>query len=297
MAGSYNDAPSRRMAWDADGSVGLHSEHDSNGTGPSAGGFGSVPWSNATSGERIGGNDENPASYFRSISVAGAADGHVMMAILFPELRELDGIYINYVSNGSSNRWMYYSSDTTQGVDGSWSNTGAAFNTSSSLDHYRDNITSMVFPTVKGIKGNLGETSIGGTSRWRTIHIYGRISAGETPDRILFLNTEDSDQEFTKVLDFGDKPRGQTTTRTFKLKNNSSTKTINTIQITAEDLYLNAGDWYTFGDDGVAYQATHDIGNLGPGSTELVYLKQIIPDAETLGVQAARIKVSHASVT
>ena len=143
----------------------------------------------------------------------------------------------------------------------------------------------------------VNETQVGQDAAFATMHFYGVISPGETPDRILFLDTENADAEFTKVLDFGDIPRGQTTTRTFKIKNNSSSKTINTIQVTAEDLYLNAGNWYTFGDDGISYQATFAVGNLGPGSTKLLYLKQIIPGAETLGLHTGRIKASHASVT
>lgn len=293
----YNEAPSRRMAWDADGSVALRSESTVNGTGPTAGGFGSISWSESTSGERINGNDEDPVTEFRGLTSGGVSDAHIMMAVLFPELRELDGMYVVATAVTPQNFWMYKSQDTTNGIDGSWVNTVAARNTSLALDHYRDNITSMAFPSVKGIKGNMGGSSTNDPIKWRTVHIYGAISPGETPDRILFLDTENADAKFTKVLDFGDVPRGQTTTRTFKIKNNSSTLTINTIQVTAEDLYLNAGDWYTFGDDGVSYQATFAVGNLGPGATKLLYLKQIIPDAETLSVQAGRIKASHASVT
>ena len=294
--GIYNAAPSRRMAWDSDGSVVLRSESDNNGTGPSPGGFGSIPWSEASSGERINGNDEDPTSYLRSLVTSGANDGHILIAILFPEPRELDAMYINRSGTTVANAWIYYSLDTTNGVDGTWINAGVPFDTDSNVDHYRDNITTIGVSGVKGIKGNIGESSTGATFRWRTLHIYGGISPGETPDRIIFLDTEDADNAFTQVLDFEEVPRGQTQTRTFKLKNNSSTKTINTIQITAEDLYLNAGDWYEFSDSG-AFQGTLAIGNLGPGATQLITLKQIIPDDETLSVQAGRIKITHASVT
>ncbi len=294
--GIYNAAPSRRMAWDSDGSVVLRSESDNNGTGPSPGGFGSIPWSEASSGERINGNDEDPSSVLRTVQAAGVANAHLMVAILFPEPRELDAMYVVATATTPANFWMYYSLDTTNGVDGTWINTAVPRDTDLSLDHYRDNITTIGVSGVKGIKGNLGGTNTNDFISFRTIHIYGGISPGETPDRILFLDTEDADNAFTQVLDFEEVPRGQTQTRTYKLKNNSSTKTINTIQITAEDLYLNAGDWYEFSDSG-AFQGTLAIGNLGPGATQLITLKQIIPDAETLSVQAGRIKITHASVT
>ncbi len=279
----YDEAPSRRMAWDADGVVALVGPFD-RGSATSTISSGNRVVLNNESNDYVqfGGGDE-PAKYLYFIS---------------PELRECDGIFAAYTPSGGAPGAVDTSPDTTNGADGAWTNRIADLaNFTNLYANFRNEITSMAVPTQKAIRMVLASSSALQNQRTQGVHIYGRISAGETPDRILFLDTEDSDQEFTKVLDFGDKPRGQTTTRTFKLKNNSSTKTINTIQITAEDLYLNAGDWYTFGDDGVVYQATHDIGNLGPGNTELVYLKQIIPGAETLGLQTARILVSHASVT
>lgn len=297
MAGSYPDAPSRRMAWDGDGTVGLYSQHATGGTGPSGGGFGSVPWTQSSQGAMEAGNDENIATFYRSMQVGGTSDGYVLVCFLFPEKRELDGMYINRNTDANANRWVYKSDDTTNGIDGIWDNTTAGFSTSSSPPDYRDSITSMAFSSVVAVKGNMGATGTNDLVQWRSIHIYGEISPAETPDRILFLDTENSDAEFTKVLDFGDVPRGQTTTRTFKIINNSASKTINTIQVTAEDLYLNAGDWYEFGNDGISYQGTYAVGNLANGAEETIYLKQIIPGGETLGVQAGRIKVSHASVT
>jgi len=244
-----------------------------------------------------GGNDEDITTFYKTVNSLSTADGHVMICLIFPELRELDGAYLNRNNDADANRWFYKSVDTTNGVDGAWADTSAAFSTSGTLPDYRDSITSMAFPGVKAVKGNMGVTGTNHNSSWRTIHLYGSISPAETPDRILFLDTENADAEFTKVLDFGDVPRGQTTTRTFKIINNSSSKTINTVSVTAEDLYLNAGDWYEFGNDGVNYQATYSVGNMANGAEETIHLKQVIPGGETLGVQAGRIKVSHDSVT
>ncbi len=269
------------MAWDDDGTVGLWKRDNFAAT-------------DLNDSQRAALNDESGNNI--AITTNGAL-GYVEQ--IFPELREFDGYFIVRTSGGDGGfSTLDSSADTTNGIDGTWTQRTADVADGTSTDpEYRTSITSHAIPGVKGLRVYKNATGGGQDHQMQTIHIYGVISAGETPDRILFLDTEDSDQEFTKVLNFGDKARGQTTTRTFKIKNNSSTKTINTIQITAEDLYLNAGDWYTFGDDGVAYQATHAVGNLGPGSTELVYLKQVIPGGETLGLQAGRIKVSHASVT
>ena len=220
---------------------------------------------------------------------------------VFPEPRELDGIFTAIYRSDA-----YYtpsfgavdtSGDTTNGIDGTWNNAIANINDYTTVyNNFRNNITSMAVATEKGVRARFNGTP-NNLDVPAAFHLYGVISPGETPDRILFLDTLAADAVFTKPLDFGDVPRGQTQTRTFKIKNNSATLTINTIQVTAEDLYLNAGGWYEFGDDGISYQATFAVGNLGPGATKLLYLKQVIPDAETLGVQTGRIKVSHASLT
>ena len=286
MAGAYADAPSRRMATDADGTVGVY--HGTLGGGASSG---------LTSGQMSILNDETDTPAAINGNSLGTA---ATLIFLFPELRELDGIFAagyHFSGTAPSLGAVDSSADTTQGRDGTWNNQVADLtNWTFTYVNFRDEIVSLAVATEKGIRvaWARGSTSLNGIA---SIHLYGVISPGETPDRILFLDTLAADAVFTKVLDFGDVPRGQTQTRTFKIKNNSSTYTINTIQVTAEDLYLNAGDWYTFGIDDITYAATYAAGNLGTGATLLLYMKQIIPDGETLGVQTGRIKVSHASLT
>lgn len=289
----FDEAPSRRMAWDADGSVALVTA-DLNGFSAPVGELPGGSYSDLTGTQKTNFNNESQAAN----SITTNNQKRRWFALLFPEPRELDGIYwsASTAKNEPNGEWVTYSLDTTNGIDGAWVNAVQTARYTVVTSDYRDEITSKAVPSVKGLMAFLDGT-IGDDVRWSSFHVYGVISAGETPDRILFLDTENADATFTKVLDFGDVPRGQTTTRTFKIKNNSGSKTINTIQITAEDIWLNAGDWYTFGDNGVDYQATFAVGNLGPGSTKLLYLKQVIPGAETVGPQAGRIKASHASVT
>lgn len=281
MAGLYQDAPSRRMAPDVDGTVGVQ--------GLIGGAMSDISAANMAIV-----NDESNNGWLVSVTGSGAR----YFVWLFPELRELDGIFYAYMSGAarSTPTLVESAANTTNGIDGTWTSRIANITDyGTTYDKFRDNITSLAVPTEKGIRVTM-TTGAGGLGI-QSCHLYGIISAGETPDRILFLDPDNADATFTKPLDYGEVPRGQTTTGTFKVKNNSATKTINTIQVTAEDLYLNAGGWYTFGDDAVNYQATFAVGNLGPGATKLVYLKQVIPNAETLGLQTGRIKASHASVT
>lgn len=298
MAGSYPDAPSRRMAWDVDGTVGLIKLYTTGATKPSPA-AGDPYWDvlgNMTAQQKIDLNDENPNTLIEHFS---SSYNNLYWTLIFPELREIDGMFIQGKAAAVTESWAWSSEDTTNGVDGSdWQAIATSFLANNGdVDSFRDDITSAAVTTEKGIRGTV---SYGGINQYvgiRSIHIYGTISPGETPDRIVFLDTENSDAVFTKPIDYGDVPRGQTQTRTIKLKNNSASKTINTVQITAEDIYLNAGGWYTFGDDDVSYQATFAVGNMTNGATQLLYVKQEVGGAETLGLQTGRLKVTHASVT
>lgn len=292
MAGGYNDAVSRRMAWDADGTTVLRAGGASNGQGPPANTPPPIAWSGTSLDVRENANNEYAIGFTWYIT---SNYSWYMHGMLFPEDRDIDGWYENVWDVSAA--WESYSLDTTNLVDGTWNSATVVATQTRVLDHWRDNVNNLALTNVKGLMSMDGENSANREAGRKRVHIYGTISAGETPDRILFLDTENGDAEFTKVLDFGDQLRGTETLRTFKIKNNSASLEIFTIQITAEDLYANAGGWYEFGDDGISYQATYSAGDLDFDEELLIYMKQVIPDGETLIPQAARIRVSHASVS
>lgn len=281
MAGSYPDAFGRRMAWDVDGTVAFWMPD--NGLAQEL-----------SSGQMAAINDEEGGT--DTVVGGGGIFGYYVH--IFPELRDIKGYFIAGAANGDGGfSTLETSVDTTNGVDGTWVQQVVNITDSVTVrPDYRNAVDQVSAVGIKGIR--VYKNSLTGfDDRIQAIHIYGNIASGQTPDRIQFLDTLNLDAVFTKVLDFGDVPRGQTQTRTFKIKNNSATLTVNTINVTAEDLYLNAGDWFTFGDDNIVYAATFAVGNLGPGAEKLLYMKQIVPVAETLGLQTGRIKVTHASVT
>jgi hypothetical protein len=293
MAGIYADAPSRRMAWDADGTVALKTIGAQPSTWP-VGGFSPVPYTTLIPADAVKSNSEKMAD---TTVFSSAYLSQAMLCMIFPELREIDGAWWQTWHEAyATTSWMETSGDTTNGVDGTWAllNIAGLDVQNPALDAYRT-ITSAAVSSVRSVRW-VAHT-VNSTSYFRKNHAYGTISPGETPDRILFLDTLSADAEFSKVLDYGEVPRGQTQQRTIKLKNNSASYTINTLQLTAEDLYLNAGGWYTFSLDDVSYQGTLAVGNMVASATQLIYVRRTIPAAETLGPQTSRIKVSHASVT
>lgn len=291
MAGSYTDSPSRRFAWDADGTVALLTA-DMGGETATLGTAPNNPYAAMTTGEREGLNSGEYA-----VQVSTDTQDHRRMALVFPEPREIDGIYVSCINrNPGSNFKVGYSLSTTNGIDGSWTDLSVTADYDPASDAWRDDFTSKAVASVEGLQLVLGGNTFADVN-YMHCHLYGTISPGETPDRIVFLDTEAADAVFTKPIDYGDTPRGQTQTRTIKVKNNSAGSTIETVQVTAEDVYLDAGGFYTFSDDGVSYQATLPLGDLGPGAEETVYVKQSIPDDATVGLQTGLIRVSHSALS
>ncbi len=289
MAGSYPDNPSRRFAYDEDATVVMRAD-ELNGsqtvTTPPG-----IPYVNATQQEMHDINDEDI-----NTSIGTTVNDIVLfVTMLFPEQREIDGIlHVTQAAVGGEIHTAAKSNNTTNGYDGTWVDLALAdlHDPVWTADFYRDNIESQAESNVLGlmfkVRGN-------NDCDHNLIHLFGTMTGAGTPDRLLFLDPDNSDNEFTKPLDFGDVPRGQTQTDTFTLKNNSSTVTANSVQVTGEDLFGGSGSWYTFSDDDIVYSATLSIGNLGNGATQLIHVRQIVPDAQTPGVYVARVKANQAS--
>lgn len=280
-AGSYPDAPSRRMACDADGTIG--GQRRSAGDGA----LGQISAGNMTVAQ-----DEEMAGFAYGSSTKGEYTFYI-----FPELRDLEGIFLSGPINNQMTE-VASSGDTTNTWDGTWTQRIADFDDSDSqtLTSYRTEITSLAVNNVRGVRAL--DPNTGGTSkRLRAFHVYGTISAGETPDRLLWIDNDD-DLEFSQPQDYGDVPRGSAEDHIVYLKNNSASLAANTVQVTAEDLFGGSGSWYTF-DDGTGFSATKtlasSIGN-GANSPDIT-IRRITPDAATLGVHAARAYVSVGSWT
>lgn len=305
MAGSYPDAPGRQMAWDDDGTVAYsfscEFDADKADADPEAPGAELTPTVMGNLNKAFNTSDYNTLVYdFGQVG----QNGHMILVWIFPELRDIDGMFIACYSGAWYDGDLESSANTTNGIDGTWANqkSGSSFwhQTPSVYRNYRD--SSEIFTlAVSGAKSlrlwmegsNVVEPEVYG------VHIYGEIASGQTPDRILFLDPDDSDNEFSKPLDFGDEPRGGTTNSdTFKIKNNSATLTAGSIQITAEALWESSGGWYTFSENDSDYYATLSVtGTLTAGSTKLIYMRQDIPGTELLGLHNPRIQCSVGSWT
>lgn len=270
MAGSYPDVPSRRMAYDADGSVVLRIDSD-----------GDV-LEELVAGDRAKLNDETDTT-----AVAVTAGDWV--AIIFPEVRELDGVFLA-TNGGTGMEDVSSSADTTNGYGGSWTvevaNPSDAIGDTVVFQYYRDNIDSMAASSKRAIRAERSS----GTNHITAFHVYGEIAPGETPDRLLIID-ENTGVEFTAAHDYGDIPRGSSEDIEIRLENNSSTLTANTVQYTCESLYKSSGSWYTATlPGGATFQGTQQIASLASSTTTgIITLRRITPGSEETGLHAGRL--------
>lgn len=274
MAGSYPDVPSRRMAWDEDGTVLL--------TGDQAGSSALIE---LTSVQMVELNDEDDSGYNFGSTSPPRFYWH-----LFPELRELDGFYASRATSALTT--VHTSPDTTNGRDGTWTQQIANADQAGSVPTtYRTSIISTAVSSIRGVRlAQDGDSAGGGAQTLRAEHLYGEISAGQTPDRLLFID-DATGLEFTLPIDYGNVPRGSSADRLIRLRNNSAAKTANTIQYTAQSLYLNSAAWYTATlPGGSTFQSTQQLASLAPATTSgLITLRRVVPNTEDLGVHAARL--------
>lgn len=290
---AYPNYPSRRMAWDADGSVLLY--YVGNNLPTTVGIAPPGPWLEANSAFRAETNDEDLVASINGFGLGGGT-GAAHVCIIFPELREIDGVFDQWEGNGGiSSYWQKASPDTTNGIDGAWTqdivsgkSAPSAMQTLDRTD-YRTNIQTTALSSMRAIRifaRSGGSNTYVGVDE---LHIFGEIAAGQTPDRLLFID-ETSGLEFTTALDFEDVPRGSSEDREWRIKNNSATLDANTIQYTSEALFLGAASWFTHSlPAGSTYQGTQQITTLAPATTTgIIKTRRISPGTDAPDVYAAR---------
>ena len=282
---AYPLVPSRRMAWDTDGTVAMWQSINEVGASPISSLL-PADMNELTLTQKQDLNDEDLTT--RLDAVGSPFDRQIRIILLFPEDREIDGYYANVTAYDDAA--LYYSTNTTNGVDGTWTAfTAPVVSTSLDPDDYRENIKSEAINGVRGIRFASNENNAYGV---RSLHIYGTISPGETPHKLVYLDPTDSDNEFTDAYDYGDIERDATDYEfTFKVKNDSGSKTATTIQLTAEDIDDGSDAWYTLSDDDITYTATLQITSLASGvSSGTLYCRRNTPVDELPGPYVARIK-------
>jgi hypothetical protein len=278
MAGNYVDYPSYRMPYDRDGTQVYKITSSNVITAVSAANILIM-------------NNENSDSY-----APGGYSNLDKIAFIFPELRDLDGYFII----GPSTIQAATSADTTNGVDGTWTNLGASTSpTVGVIPGFRTSInTSAAAAGIKAIRfAFTGYEDING------LHLFGKITAGQNPNRLILWHPTLDQRAGAAYFDWGDVRRSAAATdRTFRVKNNSSTLTANGVSVSFDVLSdasptLLAGQ-HSLSLDGTTFTNTVTIGALAPGAISgTVTVRRTMSATAALSLWALRVVSSATSWT
>lgn len=255
MAGLYPDAPAPKMFYESDGSALF---------------YGATEETSLANKKLV--NDE---------TMGGPVIGSAAPRIIFPELRDILGIAFQHGSISAS-FGVETSPNTTNGTDGTW--TSRATNIAGALNviqphrnAVRTGLTGMPWTGVKGIRPT--QNAMGGDTTLWFLNVYGYPTTNTGLNRLLFWNPTTDIELVTASLDFGDVARGATVTKQFRIKNNSTTLTANSIVISEDELTAPSPtivSQTTFDNAGSGYAATQNIGNLAPGGISGIITQRII---------------------
>lgn len=289
MAGTYPDVPGPRMAYDRDGTILVRVLHSSG----TAAAFDGISTMNAETG----------AGVTLASGTSPSELGTIGAVLIFPEARDVVGAYhgIHLAWNNGTPTYngMYWSPDTTNGIDGTWNFVHApARQSETNAIAMRDNIASCSLTGVKGLafRGTVG--SAGGRLIRARVHVYGQPTVAPS-NRLQIWHPTLNEEVGGAYFDWGDIARGSTVTREFRVHNPSASLTANAVDVTMEALSdtspSNTGQ-HEFSVGGGAWGSTASLGNLAPGATSgAVALRRVTVGSAALSLWWTRMVASAAS--
>jgi hypothetical protein len=271
------DPPEERMAWDRDGSV-LSSI-------TSGGSVSALP---IDVRQALNSESETPPSLFPTPQY---------LAVVFPLPMNMKAVFFAMAA-GSGLYTVQTSKDTTNGMDGIWTNqlTGITPSPQTKPNYRMDTYVKLLQPTsissdVKGIRIFPATGSIG---QIRSYHLYGYPAGSATTDRLALWHPTDNNRLPAGWFDWGDTPRSSSADRKFRIKNLSSAKTANDIDIYIEALTPGnpsvAGMHSLSNNAGSTFQGALNLPVLNPGqvSGELI-LRRTVPANAQVSTWSARL--------
>ena len=283
MAGNYMDAPSDRIAWDRDGSIGVIEDYQGNVIA-------------LTASQRRQWNSEGEAA------ASGLSPVIRKAAVVFAVPTDCVAVFFNVSRNDSGTWSIETSKDTTNGMDGTWDSqfitglnpfypTKPNYRISSYLFTLQDNSYSK---QLRGIRFVYSNATYSNYEAPVSFHVYGTPAATAPQDRIAIWHPT-SDLKVTPThFDWGNVPRSSSADRSFRIKNLSSVKRAKDIDVYAEA--ITAGDpavdsMHTFSTDGGAtFSPSVNLVSLNPGATSgIIIVRRTVPANAQTSVWTARI--------
>lgn len=269
---NYPAPPGNRMAFDRDGSVGFAYLDSS-----------PIPMQLSQANLRTINNEQLNNIVFSS------GGGAYYSGVIFPELRDIQGVWFKsrhrFTSVGQYR--AYTSTNTTNGVDGSWTDHGLWNESAFVSPGYRENIWPLTVSGIKAVRFLVGDNE----QSLSNIHVYGGPSS--TITRLAFWHpTLDQEVDGT-TFDWEDVAQGTASTKQFRIKNTSASNTANSIAVAPEELTFptpSVSASFTLSEDNVTFTSNINIGNLGPGDiSDVLYVHRATPGSAALSVWAARL--------
>lgn len=285
MAGNYPDPLGWRMAYDIDGTQVYTIDASNNVVAVS-------------SANIIKLNNENDDG------VSGM--GNLALFFYFPEKRDFVGwsafgLIDQLFDDLPPNYGVFASTNTTNGVDGTWTTVAAKQSWTSDATpgvspKYRTNTHAISAAGIKGLKfGPFTAGDYGFTLA--SVHLYGSITSGENPDRLELWHPTNDERLPAVSLDLGNVPRSSSADITFRVKNLSATKTANSVTCLMDalsDTSPSVPGQFTLSSGG-SFGATCSAGTLAPGAISgTLTLRRVTPSNATLSLWTFRL---HADAT
>jgi hypothetical protein len=279
MAGNYPDYPSWRMAYDRDGTQVYKIDGVNN-------------ISALTTATLAAMNDESAGQAF-------TWTGQNYMVFIFPELRDLDAFFIQSASvapyTSVTSIPLSVSTDTTNGIDGTWASIGTASVSPTSLvkPAYRTGIVSSSSLAIRALKLNVNASGTNVMWAAQAIHLFGEPAPGENPNRLELWHPTLDERVPPAYFDWGNVPRSSSADRPFRVKNNSSSQTAQSIRVAMEaltDTTPSVPAQHTLSYNGGSFLPQVNIGDLAPGAISgPVTMRRITPSDATLSLWSFRV--------
>lgn len=294
MAGTYPDVPGQKLAYDIDGTILTYIDHNSTLT--------------VQANSKMVEMNDYDATIAHTVGTTNGSASHYLCWI-FPQPITLRGLWGTVgrqsVGIGSDPSWeTQYSSDTTNGQDGTWTVLYGQASTPTWSVHglqmsdatEPENRTDIkaVSPAITNVKGFRIRQRESNTkdSYIKTVNIYGEHTA---PEYLEFWHPT-LDQALTGAyFDWGNTTTGTEATKTFRIKNTNPTMQAHDIVLSLNTLATenpSPTTWHTFSDDDVSYSSTLNIGHIPANSiSDVLYLKRATPLNAQLQLTELRIVV------
>ena len=245
-------------------------------------------------------NDSNNVD----VVISGGANSVQKFMIVFAEPMTITGYYLGaHCTGGGAAAWINYSTNSTNGVDGTWLSTGWTYFNSGDPNYMKNNVLATNLTNVKYIIGywQTGASSSPSTSL-RNIQIYGYPTAGKPTRRLEFWHPTTDAEASAALFDYAEQPQGATVGKTFRVKNMSATETANAIVVSAGEVMKDAtptlATQVSVSTDDITYTSTINIGNLAPGAiSPVLYHRWAIPSNAQFLLQSLRVSAIAGSWT